>query len=165
MGRLIQATIAKARQAIKPASLAANRPAASSLAKQSLASSVFSDLLGKPFSAGARGPSSYDCVGIVLTIAARLGKQVPDYASSEAELHSQLSVAGSELADCPQVKTPAPGCVVLFQITPGQHHMGIMVDAYRMIHCADPAGVVIESIMSPLWKRRVLGFYTLETAS
>ena len=39
-----------------------------------------------------------------------------------------------------------------------------MVDAWRMIHAFEGIGVLIERINSPLWQRRILGFYALGVA-
>jgi len=133
------------------------------LTHRGLDAAVFADLIGKPFLAGARGPAEYDCVGLALEIARRLGKQVPDYVSSEAELHAQLAQGGASLADCPQIPRAVPGCVVLLRITPTQHHLAFMVDEYRMIHTTAKTGCVIERVNSALWHRKIIGYYSLET--
>ena len=133
--------------------------------KSGLSAQLFSDLIGKPFVAGARGPASYDCVGLAVEMARRLGKQVPDYVSSEAELHSQLAAEGAALADCPQIPRPVPGCAVLLRMTPSQHHLSFMVDEYRMIHTTAATGCIVERLNSPLWQRRVLGYYSLNLSN
>lgn len=134
------------------------------LTHRGLDSKLFLDLLGKPFADGARGPEKYDCVGLAMELAKRLGKQVPNYVSSEAELHAQLGAGATSLADCPQIPKPLPGCVVLLRMTPSQHHLAFMVDEYRMIHTTAATGCVIERINSILWQRKVVGFYSLEVA-
>jgi hypothetical protein len=132
------------------------------LAHSALDSGIYADLIGKPFATGARGPDAYDCVGLALEIARRLGKTVPDYVSSEAELHSQLAAGGAALADCPQIQRPVPGCAVLLRMTPSQHHLAFMVDEYRMIHTTAATRCVIERVNSALWHRKVIGYYSLE---
>lgn len=122
------------------------------------------DLLGKPFERGARGPEAYDCLGLAIEIARRCGRQVPDYVSDEATLHAQLAAGGSALADMPQIPRPVPGCVVLLRMSPTQHHLAFMVDSYRMIHASAKIGCVIERVVSPLWQRRIIGYYSLEGA-
>lgn len=130
--------------------------------RSGLSARLYVDLIGKPFLAGGRGPESFDCVGLALEIARRLGKQVPDFVSSEAELHQQLAGDGAALADCPQIPRPVPGCAVLLRMSPSQHHLAFMVDEYRMIHTTAATGCVIERVNSPLWSRRVIGYYDLE---
>ena len=132
------------------------------LTHRGLKPEIFVDLLGKPFVEGARGPAGYDCVGLALEMARRLGKQVPDYVSSEAELHRQLAADAAALADCPQISRPVPGCAVLLRVSPSQHHLALMVDEYRMIHTTAKTGCVIERVNSALWQRRVIGYYSLE---
>lgn len=125
---------------------------------------LWMDLVGKPFVRGGRGPEGYDCLGLAMEMARRLGKQVPDYVSDEAELHRQLGAGAATLADMPQLARPVPGCVVLLRMSAEHHHIAFMVDAYRMIHASAKVGCVIERLMSPLWQRRVIGYYDLEAA-
>jgi uncharacterized protein YfaT (DUF1175 family) len=132
------------------------------LTHRGLTSAIFSDLIGKPFLDGARGPAQYDCVGLAMEIARRLGKDVPSYVSSEQELHKQLAQGGTSFADCQQINRAEPGCVVLLRMKPNQHHLAFMVDDYRMIHTTAKTGCVIERVNSILWQRKVIGFYRLE---
>lgn len=126
---------------------------------------LWMDLLGKPFAKSGRGPASYDCLGLTMEMARRLGKQVPDYVSDESVLHAQLAEGGAKLADLPQIPKPVPGCVVLIQMRPDQHHLAFMVDEYRMIHASEKVGCVVERVISPLWQRKVLGYYDLAAAA
>jgi hypothetical protein len=164
MAKLIHATVAAPRPRVEPLALGSFKPARHALAAHSLSSTLFADLLGKPFAADARGPASYDCVGLAIEMAKRLGKQVPNYVSSEAELHAQLGSGGCTLADCPQISRPLPGCAVLLRISPTQHHLAFMLDEYRMIHTTSATGCVIERVNSPLWQRKIIGYYSLEAS-
>jgi cell wall-associated NlpC family hydrolase len=129
-----------------------------------LAPRIFADLIGKPFEKGARGPDKFDCVGLAMEVAKRLGKQLPAYVSTEDELHAQLGTGGAVLADCPRVSEPHAGCAVLMRMKPNVHHLGVMVDQYRLLHAYITTGVIVERINSPIWNRRILGFYSLEAA-
>ena len=162
--RLVHATVTPPRPRFASPALASLKPAHRA-SVHALAASIYADLLGKPFVAGARGPQTYDCVGLAMTIAQRLGKQVPNYVSSEAELHAQLGSGGTTLADCPQIPRAVPGCAVLLRISPTQHHLAFMVDESRMIHTTQATGCVIERVNSPLWQRKVIGYYSLEAAA
>ncbi len=123
---------------------------------------IYADLIGKPFERGARGPERYDCLGLALEMARRLGKHPPNYLSDEEELHRQLAVDGSALADCVRVIDARPGCVVLLRMNENLRHLAFMLDGYRMLHTTARTGCVIERVTDPLWKPRVLGFYSLE---
>lgn len=129
------------------------------LRSANLAQHLYSDLVGKPWSAGARGPEAYDCLGLAIEIQRRRGITGPRFLSCEAELHRQAA-AGGYLADLFRMDAAEPGCVVLLLNSENQHHLGTMISPYLMIHTtAQTRGAVIESILGPLWNRRVLGFY------
>lgn len=114
---------AKPRVAVNVAPMLAPRHTA---AENALPTSAYLDLLGKPFQANGRGPASYDCVGLALAVAGRLGKVLPAYLSNETELHAQLGANNATLADLPQIPRAVPGCVVLFSAhahpAPRGHH-------------------------------------------
>ena len=133
----------------------------STLTPRAISSALYTDLLGKPYKDSARGRDAYDCVGLALEMARRMGKQLPDYLSSEAELHAQLGSGGATLAGLAQIPHPVPGCIVLLRMGPNKHHVGVMLDEYRMIHTSSVTGCVIERVISQLWQRKVIGFYSL----
>ncbi len=130
----------------------------------SISPRIYADLLGKPFARGARGPAAYDCLGLALEIARRLGRRFPAFVSSEEELHAQLGAGACSLADCPRVSRPDPGCAVLLKMAPDQHHIAFMIDRFRMIHTTEATGCVIERTLEPMWARRIMGYYKLEDA-
>jgi cell wall-associated NlpC family hydrolase len=55
---------------------------------------LYADLLGKPFADGGRGPDSFDCVGLAIEVQRRRGLDIPDFVSSQAELHRQMAAGG-----------------------------------------------------------------------
>jgi cell wall-associated NlpC family hydrolase len=122
---------------------------------------LFVDLIGKQWRACARGPDAYDCLGLVLEIQRRRGVTVPNFLSCEGELHRQLA-GGGYLAGCTKLEAPEPGCVALFKVGPHEHHMGVMLNGYRMIHSTSQTyGAVIESVLGPLWNRKIVGYYRI----
>jgi cell wall-associated NlpC family hydrolase len=128
-----------------------------------LSFSLYGDLLGKPWREDARGPDAYDCLGLAIEVQRRRGLAVPDFISSEAELHRQMA-AGGFLAGCTKLEAAEAGAVALLKTGVNRHHLGIMLDRYRILHTAEGTkGVVVERILGPLWERRVFGFYLLET--
>jgi hypothetical protein len=122
---------------------------------------LYADLVGKHYADGARGPEAYDCLGLAIEIQRRRGFTVPDFISSEAELHAQLA-SGGFLDGCEKLEAAEYGCVALIRNSNRTHHLGTMITKHRMIHTtAHTGGAVIESILGPLWNRRILGFYAL----
>lgn len=121
---------------------------------------LYVDLIGKPFAESARGPESFDCLGLVLEVARRIGKTLPEYVSSEEELHRQLGSGGEALGGLQRIEAAEPGAVVLLRGVPA--HLGIMIDRWWMLHSAAGLGCVRERISSPLIAGRIAGFYRLE---
>jgi len=129
-----------------------------------LESYLFVDLIGKPWRKCARGPDAYDCLGLVLEIQRRRGVEVPNFLSCEGELHRQLA-GGGFLAGCKKLEAAEPGCVALIKMG-HEHHLGVMLDSYRMIHTTEQTrGAVIERILGPLWNRRITGYYRVSEPS
>jgi cell wall-associated NlpC family hydrolase len=127
-----------------------------------LSARLFFDLIGTPYVACGRGPAGYDCVGLAIELQRRMGRSVPDFISSEAELHRELA-AGGFLYGCSRLEHAEAGCVALFRVGVNEHHLGTMIDAFRMLHTqAQTGGAVIETILGPLWGRRLLGYYALQ---
>lgn len=161
MSRLIRGTVKAPRVAVR---LSITPSVARQAALCAIPLEVYADLLGRPFEANARGPESFDCVGLAVEMARRLGKQLPAFVSSEAELHAQLGAGGVTLADLPQIVKPEPGCIVLLRMSPSEHHIAFMVDEFRMIHTLKGVNCSIERVISQLWQRRVIGYYGLTVA-
>lgn len=124
-----------------------------------LAPRTYADLIGKAFTPGARGPLSFDCYGLVREVLRRNGISAPDYPSNgDANLNAATILAAMESWE--EVSSPEANCVVLFRMDRRQGtHVGVMVDGQRFLHALKETGVCVERINSPLWHRRVIGFY------
>ena len=121
---------------------------------------MYSDLIGKPFEYHGRGPDNYDCLGLVMEVFKRNGIPLCGLTSLEdpKEISDKLLLHAEQLQEIP---SPEKLSVVTFCIVPPYvSHLGIMIDGYgKFIHAIQDCSVSIENINSPLWKRRVKGFY------
>lgn len=141
--------------------MARERPAMTEMVH--LPAAIYRDLVGKPFVKDARGPNSFDCLGLAMEIARRRGFAIPEYESTAQEL--ARSAREGALGPCVQIERPEPGAVVLLRSVggPADRHIAVMLDHRRMIHACEIAGqVVIENLIFSGWSRRLLGFYRLE---
>jgi cell wall-associated NlpC family hydrolase len=123
---------------------------------------LFSDLLGKKFAYGARGPEAYDCYGLCMEIYRRLGKKLPDFGS--AVMPSLIDRMVSDRRPLFQeLLVPEPWCLVLFKVRPPYvSHIGVVLDdKTRFIHIMRNISVAIERLDAPEWKRRIAGFLKL----
>jgi cell wall-associated NlpC family hydrolase len=121
-----------------------------------------SDLIGKPFQYGGRGPAEYDCYGLVMECARRAGAPIPDHHSTDNQAAQAAAFAMARTGEhWPELPGPEPDCVVLFRIDRrAGTHVGWMLDPSQFIHTmAQINGVAVERVDSPMWERRVLGFY------
>jgi cell wall-associated NlpC family hydrolase len=114
------------------------------------------DLIGIPFTYGGRGPSTFDCYGLVMECARRAGQTLPDFGFSD----NQSLNAAMMGATMPQwAETPcAAGAIVLLRTGRHVSHVGYMLDQNKMIHTWEQSGgVTVQRIED--WKQRIVGFY------
>lgn len=113
------------------------------------------DLIGKPFAYGGRGPDSYDCYGLVMELCRALdGIAIPDYLSPE-EGSEIASLMDSELSN-KWVKDDN-GEMHYFRLM-NSGHVGYNLRDGRFIHVwENSGGVRIEDLHN--WENRLVGTY------
>jgi cell wall-associated NlpC family hydrolase len=138
------------------------------LARVTLPPKFYSDLIGKPWRAGARGPDAYDCLGVAMKITRRRGIALPEYESSAEERARSFDEDRGVLGPARAIEGPEPGAVVLLRSI-GFYtglHLGVMLGPYSMIHACEGVGsVIIEPLARSVWAKRVIGFYLPEAAA
>lgn len=121
----------------------------------------WSDLIGRPFAYGGRGPDEYDCYGLLMELKRREGVQLPDY-KSPSDAASIAAIFASEL----RLWRPAElsvGSVLLFLI-PAQRgrqpyfHVGYALGHGDFIHTWEKSGGVTVERLSD-WMPRFKGAY------
>ena len=120
----------------------------------------FSDLLGKTFVNGGRGPEKYDCYGLATEVFRRFGIELPDYRISceDASLINQtVESERNQWISCivPQV----PALVVLRFNSHLYNHVGVYIGDGKFIHTAKKTGVRLDRISDLYWKHRIEGYY------
>jgi len=127
--------------------------------QSALSPRTYADLIGRQFKAGGRGPYHYDCYGLVREVLRRNGQEIPDYPSSgDAGRNVALILAAMEAGW--QESGTIPGALILFRMDRRDGtHIGLLLGGGRFIHVMEKIAVAIERVNSPLWDRRVMGFY------
>ena len=122
---------------------------------------IYEDLLGLPYSYGARGPQAYDCWGLCLEVAKRVGIILPAVDSPDEEPAAICGLMDSMKIDFLKIPGPEPYAVVAFQILkPWVNHCGMVLeDKGRFIHIFRGRNVIIERLDQIYWKGRIEGFY------
>lgn len=114
------------------------------------------DLIGKPYKAGAKGPNAYDCKGLCLEVANRLGKCLPK--------QGYWFLSQRQKNKFNKLKHPEPWCIVAFRIwevDKEKWHVGtVLDDCQRFIHVTGGSSVCIVSLRHPLWRLLLEGYYS-----
>jgi len=121
---------------------------------------MYSDLLGKPFVDGGRGPDSYDCYGLATEIFRRHGIELPDYRIScenASKINSTIDEEKNKWIECE--KPEVPSVVVLRFNSRYFNHVGVYIGSGKFIHTAKKTGVRIDRIDDIYWKNRIEGYY------
>ena len=127
-----------------------------------------SDLIGKPFKDGGRGPDAYDCWGLTKEVFKRYGYDLPDYQISAVDPDG---IAGQACIDLNQSSTgprtwkravfslPGHPQLVAFQMKePGKiNHVGTYIGEGRVIHILENKTVCIERVSK--YQNFIEGFY------
>ncbi len=119
----------------------------------------YTDLLGRRFRYGGRGPECYDCYGLVMEVYRRFGIQLPDCgtASTPAEIDAMIKEFSRHWVKIRQPEIPS---VVAFYIRrPYVSHLGVVIGPDRFIHIMQRSLVTVERLSSPVWRHRIAGFY------
>lgn len=132
----------------------------------------YSDLFGVKFAYGGRGPTEYDCYGLLIELHRRLGQTIPDYRSPEAGPDIE-ALMGEESAakwkcfghrdDYPDSNFPPeifqPNRTIMFQIGRYGCHVGFIIRPRQFIHVWEGSGSVEVQPIHQGWKRRIIGVY------
>ena len=122
------------------------------------------DLIGKPFVDGGRGPEAYDCWGLCVEVFRRQGVELRDYklcCHDSAGFDGLFQEALSQWERREEPNIPAPSVVAIrFNHPVFINHVGVYIGNGRFLHTREKTGVVVERIDSPCWRDRVEGFYT-----
>lgn len=120
------------------------------------------DLLGKPFVDGGRGPNEFDCYGLAMEIWRRAGIELPDYkigCADSTSINQAVDEERYKWIRC-EGEPPVPAMVVIrFNQIVLCNHVGVYLGGGRFIHTRQRVGVCIERIDSPIWRKRIEGYY------
>lgn len=131
---------------------------------------ILANYIGIPFELHGRDRRGIDCWGLVcLVYREAFGVELPSFGDrygrelthverahlaavvkGESETWSRVA-AGEEKA----------GDVVLFRMMASESHLGLVVNGGHFLHARPGTDSCIESYRSPMWSRRVAGFWRL----
>jgi cell wall-associated NlpC family hydrolase len=128
----------------------------------------YTDLIGRPFKHGGRGPESFDCLGLILWVLRQNGCKVDDpcieYAQDWTKDKSYNYFIENYYKQWDKVDKPELLDVVLFGTDKDYPvHAGIVVARNIFIHCSSPHGVIISRLSRV--REQINGFYRLKNAN
>jgi len=123
-----------------------------------------SDLIGRPYKAGGRGPANYDCWGICIAAAARASIMLPDIDVPDGDELKGKAIADQKQNNFRKIGSARPYAIALFRIIDddGQikWHVGLVLENCRsFIHTTGKMGCNISSLTDPVWRLFLEGFY------
>lgn len=114
-------------------------PTAKASSRGSQVVSAAKELLGKPYTYGAEGPSSFDCSGLTLYVANKFGLSLPHSAKSQSTMGKYVEKSGLQPGDFVFFTTNGKGSV---------SHVGIYVGGGSFIHAPESGKAVSITSMS-----------------
>jgi len=129
------------------------------------------DLIGAKFVDGGRGPEEYDCWGLTREIFHRFGVELPDYNIGAFECARVGEEIGKHVAaarnggdkEWVELKEPEVPCLVVIRNHPKfVNHCGVYVGEGKFIHTLEKTNAIISEVNSPLWRRKIVGFFKYE---
>lgn len=125
-----------------------------------------SDLIGRKWVNGARGPTEFDCWGLLAYVEATyFNTQLPAFPNLDAKDETQVqSLVDKTLAAGEWIKIDQPvnGCAVAMGAALKMTHVGVyLTEGYGMVlHCMENGGVICQRITTMSnYGLNVLGFY------
>lgn len=128
----------------------------------------FEKYIGIPYLEKGRDTYGADCWGLVRLIYKNeynidLPSFSTEYTQSDTsriqELISQYK-EGWEVQDYPKI-----GNIILFRVLGNEAHVGVVTSPTHFIHVRENQSTVIESLESPSWSRRIIGYYSYSANS
>lgn len=119
--------------------------------------------VGLPFETRGRGPTGYDCWGLVQYVyREELGILLPDYSDDyqdEGDKNSISEVFAQERGKWTRVEDPKPLDCVMFNIYGRPVHIGVVATAEFFLHSPENDLSRLERFGDRIWARRIEGFY------
>lgn len=121
----------------------------------------YTDLLGKEFELGAKGPNKYDCYALSREVCKRAGIMLPDKQAVKELVERSNTINAGKEEDYIKLEKPEPYCIVTFSIRPPYvTHMGVVLeDCNYFIHIMRKRSVAIERLDTPIWQKKLDGYY------
>ena len=138
----------------------------------------YDGLLGVPYLHGGRSKDGMDCWGLILEVYARMGVAIPDVFQEVEKEWAKKDLDGTfaglaaedtegwiqqRFGKWKKLREAEVGCIVAFSMKKRvPDHAGIIVEAGRVLHCLEGAGVILTRLTRDPWAERIVGYYVYD---
>ncbi|HYH01718.1 MAG TPA: NlpC/P60 family protein, partial [Bacillota bacterium] len=116
---------------------------------------MLTDLIGKPFLDGGRGPDEFDCWGLASAFFKRMNIKLPDYripALESEKIFHQYQTVKNNYIQITNREDSIP-CLVFMRLNSAVgNHVGVYLGNGKFIHARASAGVCIERLDHPVYR-------------
>jgi hypothetical protein len=123
----------------------------------------YSDLSGKPFRLGARGPEYWDCWGLCCELGRRVGIEYPEVFTPQKVEDQDRIIKKTIDEHFERIERPEPFCIVTFKIHPPfVDHCGfVLPDRRHFVHIMVDHFVVALRLDHKTLAPKIEGYYRL----
>ena len=123
---------------------------------------IVNKYIGLPYKDNGRDEQGIDCWGLArLYYKQELKIDLPSFSENyNGETSENIKELVSQQKEhWTETKEPIPGDLVLFNIYGEPTHIGVYIGDSKFLHARDKKDSVIESLTSPQWNKRIVGFF------
>jgi cell wall-associated NlpC family hydrolase len=125
--------------------------------------------VGIPYKVGGADYHGCDCLGLIaLAMREQFGWELPPYSGAHWHHGQSAELVGGDAATyASRYRTVEAGLertgdVILIRMRGHPLHVGLVIKAGFMLHCHEDADACVEPYRTPMWEKRILGFYRYE---
>lgn len=115
-----------------------------------------------PFKDGGRDFNGCDCFGLIYLLYKEYGMNLKDYKISCEETSRINEEINMQKYIWEPISSPKPPCILTLRLDTNPsfvNHVGFVFKENYFIHTTKNSGVTVNRLDSPLWKRKIEGFY------
>jgi len=124
----------------------------------------FRRFLKVPFASRGRDLRGWDCYGLYrYVLHDRFGIAIPSYAETYIDTGDEAGISSAiktyRHVGWDEVQDPREGDAIVLRIAGVPWHCGYVIEPGIMLHAKRGAGTCIERYTTPIWEKRLEGFY------
>lgn len=121
---------------------------------------TYTKYLGTPYKfEGSSLEEGFDCINLCVQVARDRNVPMMNINHSHTNIHTYHYLFNLRNTNDFQRVSQQQDVLVVFRVAGEISHVGYMVTKDKFIHIMEDSKVTIESVSSPMWEKRVVGYY------